>query len=74
MEPQTNRKAMTLRLDLDTAEQLEAVAQVEGLPVSEVIREALVKHIEDRRRDVDFQKRLHESLARNRTILERLSR
>lgn len=74
MKPEATRKAMTLRLDLDTAEQVEAVAQVEGLPVSEVIREALVKHIEDRRRDIDFQKRLRESLERNRTILERLSR
>jgi antitoxin component of RelBE/YafQ-DinJ toxin-antitoxin module len=74
MEAQTKRKAMTLRIDTDTAEQLEAVAQVEGLPVSEVIREALARYIVDRRGDADFQKRLHDSIERNKTILERLSR
>ena len=72
MEPQTKRKAMTLRIDIDTAEQLEAVAQVEGVPVSDVIREALVHHIEMRRTDANFQRRLRESLERNKTILERL--
>jgi predicted transcriptional regulator len=72
MEPQTKRKAMTLRIDIDTAEQLEAVAQVDGVPVSDVIREALVRHIERRRADAGFQKRLRESIERNRTILERL--
>jgi len=65
---------MTLRIDIDTAEQLEAVAQVEAVPVSEVVRDALSRHIEARRKDPEFQKRLHESIERSRTILERLSR
>ena len=68
------RKAMTVRVDAEMAEQLEAVAQVEGVPVSEVIRDALVRHIEERRNDADFQKRLQASVERNRLILERLSR
>ena len=67
-----SRKAMTVRLDTDTAERLEAVAQVEGVPVAEVIREALVEHIESRRKDAEFQKRLRASIDRNRRILERL--
>ena len=74
MGAQTKQKAMTVRIDLETAEQLEAVAQVEGRPVSEVIRAALLSHIEDRRKDAGFQKRLRDSLERNRTVLERLSR
>jgi predicted transcriptional regulator len=72
MEPQARRKAMTLRIDIDTAEQLEALAQVEGVPVSEVIREALFRHIEERRADAGFQTRLRDSIERNRAILERL--
>jgi|WetSurMetagenome_2_1015567.scaffolds.fasta_scaffold11705_2 predicted DNA-binding protein len=67
------RKAMTLRLDTETADQLEALAQVEGVPVSEVVREALAHHIEQRRADAEFQKRLHESIERNQAILKRLA-
>jgi predicted DNA-binding protein len=74
MDPLTKRKAMTLRIDIDTAEQLEALAQVEGVPVSEVVREALGRHIEERRADAGFQTRLRDSVERNRAILERLSR
>lgn len=36
---------MTLRIDITTAEQLEAVAQVEGVPVSEVITRSLVREV-----------------------------
>ena len=68
------RKAMTLRIDMDTAEQLEALALVEGTPVSEVVREALVRHIAERRADGDFQQRLRDSIARNQTILQRLAK
>ncbi len=74
MEPQSKRRAMTLRIDIDTAERLEALAQVEGEPVSEVVREALVRHIEERRADAGFQLRLRDSIERNRAILERLSK
>jgi hypothetical protein len=73
MGTKAGRKAMTLRIDTQTAEQLEAIAQVEGVAVSEVIREALLKHIDQRRADTDFQQRLRASLERNRTILQRLS-
>jgi predicted DNA-binding protein len=74
MGEEAKRKAMTLRIDTDTAEQLEALAQVEGMPVSEVVREALVRHIEGRRADSEFQKRLRDSIERNRLILERLAK
>jgi predicted transcriptional regulator len=74
MDPLTKRKAMTLRIDIDTAEQLEALAQVEGVPVSAVVREALSRHIEERRADAGFQTRLRDSIERNRAILERLSK
>ena len=72
MDPQTKQKAMTLRIDIDTAEQLEAIAQVEGISTSAVVREALTRLIEERRADADFQNRLRDSIQRNRAILERL--
>ena len=72
MEPQMRQKAMTLRIDTDTAEQLEAIAQVEGTSTSAVVREALARLIQERRADADFQSRLRDSIERNRTILERL--
>lgn len=74
MSIESSRKAMTVRVDTETAEQLEAVAQVEGVPVAEVIREALSRHIEERRNDAEFQERLRASIERNKTTLERLSR
>jgi hypothetical protein len=67
-------KAMTVRLDPDEAEQLEAVAQVEGIPVAEAIRRAVTEHIEARRRDAGFQARLTASIDRNRRILDKLAR
>jgi predicted transcriptional regulator len=68
----TERKAMTLRIDMQTVEQLEALAQVQGVPVSEVVRQALLQHIATRRADADFLRRLRDSIARNQAILERL--
>ena len=70
----TNRKTMTVRMARETAEQLEAIAQVESVPVAEVIRDALARHIEERRNDAAFQKRLRASVERNKAILERLSK
>ena len=43
-------------------------------PVNEEIRRAIAAHIEVRRQDADFQKRLQDSIDRNKEILERLAR
>ena len=51
-----------------------AVAEVDGVPVSEAIRQAITEHIETRRRDAAFRARLKASLERNRKILEKLAR
>ncbi len=67
-------KAMTVRVDPEQAAELEAVAEVEGVPVAEAIRKAIAEHIESRRRDEEFQARLRASLERNRQILEKLAR
>jgi predicted DNA-binding protein len=67
-------KAMTVRMDPEQAAELEAVAEVEGVPVAEAIRNAISEHIESRRQDEEFQSRLRASLERNRQILEKLAR
>jgi hypothetical protein len=65
---------MTVRMDPEQAAELEAVAEVEGVPVAEAIRNAIAEHIEARRQDEEFQSRLRASLDRNRQILEKLAR
>ena len=67
-------KALTLRLPLDQAEVLEAIAGVDEISVNEEIRRAIAAHIEARRNDAEFRERLRASLDRHRDILERLAR
>ena len=66
-------KAMTVRLSPEQAAELEAVAQVEGVPVAEEIRSAIAAHIEARRNDEVFRERLRASIERNKQILEKLA-
>jgi predicted DNA-binding protein len=68
------RKAMTVRLSEDKAAELEAVAEADGMPIAEAIRDAIDAHIEARRKDEAFQARLRSSIERNQTILDKLSR
>lgn len=65
-------KNMVLRLDPGLAEQLQAVAEVEGRPVSEVVREAIAALVERRRTDQRFLALLDENLARHGDLLGRL--
>jgi hypothetical protein len=67
-------KALTLRLPVDQAEELEAIARVDEVSVNEEIRRAVAILIETRRQDEGFRERLQASLARNTEILERLAR
>ena len=66
-------KARTLRLPIDQAKELEAIAGVDEVSVNEEIRRAISAHIEARRQDADFRKRLQDSIDRNKEILERLA-
>lgn len=65
-------KNMLLRMDPGLAEQLEAVAEVEGRSVSDVAREAIATLVEARRRDKRFLRLLEDNLARHRRIVELL--
>ena len=65
-------KNMVLRLDPALAERLEAVAEVEGRSVSDVVREAIATLVAARQQDERFIRLLHDNLARHQHILEML--
>lgn len=67
------QKAMTLRLPAEQAEALELIAEVDGVSVSEAVRDAIESHIESRRADDGFQERLAASMERHKRILDRLA-
>lgn len=67
-------KSFTLRLPAPLAEELAAVAEIDSVPVQRAVRDAIAAHIEARRKDEAFQKRLRASVERHREILERLAR
>jgi predicted transcriptional regulator len=68
----TEMKSVLLRLDPELAEQLGAVAEVEGQTVSDVMRRAIADHVERRRQDPAFQRKIKESLRRQQRLLQLL--
>jgi predicted transcriptional regulator len=66
-------KTMTLRLSDELAADLEAMARVDDVPVSEAIRVAIDERIRNRRDDKQFQARLRRLMAENQRALERLA-
>lgn len=64
---------MTLRLSDQQATDLEAMARVDGVPVSEAVRVAIDERIKARRGDRKFQARLRRLMVENQRALERLS-
>ena len=66
-------KAMTLRLQTEQHETLQTIADVEGRPVSDLVRTAIDELIERARNDVDFQKRVEVSMERHQKLLEKLA-
>jgi predicted transcriptional regulator len=66
-------KTMTLRLSDELAADLEAMARVDDVPVSEAIRVAIDERIKARRHDTQFQARLRRLIAENQRALERLA-
>jgi predicted DNA-binding protein len=65
-------KNLLLRLDPDLAERLQVVAEVEDRSVSDVVREAIAKLVEQRRNDQRFLRLLDDNLARHQRALELL--
>ena len=71
-EESSGTKNIMLRLDPELAERLRVVADVEGRSVSDVLREAVTKLIEQRRKDKRFIGLLEENLARHQRLLKAL--
>ena len=65
-------KNVVLRLEPGLAERLEAVAEVEGRSVSDVVREAITSLVEERQRDERFIQLLEDNVARHQRILQML--
>lgn len=65
-------KNILLRLDPAVADQLQAVAEVEGRSVSDVAREAIATLLSSRRKDRRFQRLLKDNLARQERLLSML--
>jgi predicted transcriptional regulator len=63
---------MVLRLDPELAQRLEAVAEVEGRSVSDVVREAITTLVAARQRDKKFIQLLEDNLTRHQRILQML--
>jgi len=63
---------MVLRLDPELAERLEAVAEVEGRSVSDVVRESIAALVAARQQDDRFIRLVEDNLARHQRILEML--
>jgi hypothetical protein len=66
-------KTMTLRLPAKQALELETVARIDDITVSEAVREAIATHIEQRRGDLAFRDRLARFMDEEREVLERLA-
>lgn len=66
-------KVTTVRLEEELANELAAVARVDGMSASEAVREAVASHVAERRADPDFQKALKLRMEEDRQILEQLA-
>ena len=66
-------KITSLRLPDYMAAELAAVARADDMPVSEAVREAIEKHIAERRADPGFRERLKKLLEEDQQVLKRLA-
>lgn len=66
-------KNMTLRMDEALAENVQAIAEIEGSTVSDVIRVAISEHVDRRKADPEFQKLLQRNMERHAQLLSMLA-
>lgn len=67
------KKTTSLRLPQDEALEVQAVAQVDGMSINDVARQALREHVKARKADPEFRARAKEILERNQRLFERLA-
>lgn len=65
-------RALTVRLPEQQSDDLDLVAEADGKPRAEVIREALAEHVARRKADPEFRAWIEANLTRFRSVLERL--
>jgi predicted DNA-binding protein len=66
-------KVTTLRMDEDLHAELATVARADGQTVSDVVREAVGKHIACRASDPEFQKQAKKNLEEDLATIKRLA-
>ncbi len=66
-------KATSLRLEEDLWKELTTVARTDETSISEVVREAIGKHIATRARDPEFQKQAKKNLEEDLATIKRLA-
>jgi hypothetical protein len=67
-----NREKTTLSYPWSMGKQLRAIAQAEGIPVEEVVRQGIENHIAAKTRERDFKERLAKRMEEDREVLEAL--
>lgn len=66
-------KNMTLRMDETLADSVQAIAEVEGTTVTDVIRTAISEHVDRRKADPEFKKMLQRNMERHAQLLSMLA-
>ena len=66
-------KATSLRLDEDLWRELATVARADERTITDVVREAIGKHIATRASDPEFQKRAKKKLEEDLATIKRLA-
>lgn len=66
-------RAISVRLPDEIVVDLDQIARISGVSVSEVVREAICSYLSACRTDERFQARLREQLEKDREALERLA-
>lgn len=69
----TEIKNMTLRMDETLADSVQAIAEVEGTTVTDVIRTAISEHVDRRKADPEFKKMLKRNMERHAQLLSMLA-
>lgn len=66
-------RAISVRIPDEMVGDLDQIAHISGVSVSEVVRDAICSYLSACRTDERFQARLREQLKKDREVLERLS-
>lgn len=69
----TDTRVTTIRMPATVADEAEYVARVDGKPVSEFIREAVIALIAERRKDPEFRTRLQERVKADQSMIQRMT-